>query len=99
MSDALFRAHERVEAAMRELDAARHDLMQAVVEANASQRERWEETRRAIQDNDEAVTGTPCCDPRPIAPGLEGRTHQFAAIQCSGGVCSEAMDDLDGEGP
>lgn len=49
----------------------------------------------AVRESDEATTsfGAPCCD--PPAKGYETQTHAFAAIQQSGGVCSEAMDDID----
>lgn len=33
-----------------------------------------------------ANMGTPCCDP---APGFETRTHAFAALQESAGICTD----------
>lgn len=56
---------------------------------------RFQKIMRAVMDarreDDEAAMnqGQDCGALRPIAPGFEARTHAFAEIQRSGGMCCD----------
>ena len=93
MSDALFRAHQRIAAMQNELDALNHDVLAAITELA----QRRAATLDEVRDSDEAVTsmGQDCAALRPIAKGMECSTHAFCEIRASGGICDEAMDDLE----
>lgn len=80
---------------LREAYALQLKALRALRREIAHRDRKFRELMDAVRASDEAAAsfGAPCCD--PPAKGYETRTHAFAAIQQSGGVCSEAMDDLD----
>ena len=75
-------------------EAYRHQLI--ALRALRRQIAREDRMFREIMAEVRAAQGTPCAG--PIAEGFECRTHAFCELRSSGGICAEALDDMDEEG-